>query len=68
MKSKIDLDYAYSQMKLSKETKEKVKEIIDLKHTENQKQLQSFLGAIKIFSKIFTKTIRKNGKITKEKI
>ena len=47
-----------------KPSKEKVKAIINLKHPENQKQLE-YLGAIQFVCKISTEIIGKNRKIAK---
>ena len=45
-----------------KPNKEKVKAILDLKHSENQKQLKSFLGAIQYLAKFLPRLSEKKQK------
>ena len=46
-----------------KPNKEKVKEILDLKHPENQKQLKSFVGAIEYLAKFLPRQSEKTVKL-----
>ena len=46
-----------------KPNKEKVKAILDLKHTENQKQLKSFLGAIQYLTKFLPRLSEQTEKL-----
>ena len=48
-----------------KPNKEKVKAILDLKHSENPKQLKSFLGAIQYLAKFLLRLSEKTDKLRK---
>ena len=48
-----------------KQNKEKIKGILDLKHPENPKQLNLFLGAIQYLVKFLTRTSERTDKLRK---